>query len=346
MSSSTFSSKHEWKVLLVVALAVSACEVGARFLVQRFSDVQHRNGIPQLARVLRDKPSPRVVFLGNSLTRRGVRLDSFGDQLDQHGFHTGGVCIVCPDDTTLRHWHYVFERHFTGTDSTRSPDCVIVTFIGDHLTDQVEFHWRRMALNVGGRRQVLEVLRHDVDSLDDGAYFLVAHFFESVVHQPDMKDGVLRRITPHYRSETRRLNQVRRAYLKANVEQEEPEKEPSFTYSRLRQFIDMLEKNGCHGVFCMIPLPGEQSVDTKLVETIESNNMTFLDFRELASRTEGHYPDGYHMDAVAADIYSRAVAEALAERLPNLLTTTKTRRPPVQNELASPESLKHTPIPP
>ena len=96
----------------------------------------------------------------------------------------------------------------------------------------------------------------------------------------------------------------------------------------------------------MMPLPGGQSVDTKLVETIESNNMTFFDLRELASRTEGHYPDGYHMDAVAGDIYSRAVAEALAERHPGMFTATESILPSAQNELASPESLKHTQTPP
>ncbi len=69
------------------------------------------------------------------------------------------------------------------------------------------------------------------------------------------------------------------------------------------------------GGFRLMPMPGEQSLDPRLVETIESGGMTFVDCRSLRASTKGHYPDGYHMDPVAAVIYSRAVADAMASHL-------------------------------
>lgn len=315
MNSSTFSSEHEWKVLLIVALTISVCEAGSHFLVQHFEDVQHRNQIPHLAQQLRSRPSPRVLFLGNSLTKMGIRLDSFEDHLGQHGLRVGGVCKIRPDDTTLRHWHYIFQRHFDGCDCSQSPDYVIITFVFDHLSDQVKSRFRRLAFNVQGRQQVFDVLRNDVDSLENGVYFLAAHFLESVYHQPSIKHGILKRVVPHYESETQRLNSVFRSYREAKSHGKEPNAVKADSYEHLREFIALLRKNGCHAMFCLMPLPNEQSLDPRLVNVIDSHQMTFLDLRNLASQTKGHYPDGYHMDSEAADIYSRAVAVALSKHL-------------------------------
>jgi len=338
MNSSTFSSSDEWKVVLFVTVVLCACELGIRFLSQMSVDLQHRNEIPQLARALRNAPSPRVLFLGNSLTKRGISLDSFREQLEQEGCRVGGVCKAHPDSTSLREWYFVFAGHFARADTTGSPDCVIVTFVHDHLADQCEVRLRRMALNIADRRQILEVFCHDIRSIDDGVFFLAAHFLASVGYQPAAKHRILSSIIPHYATETQRLNQVRRAYLKADVQQELPAEQASFTYTKLQRFIDVLDQQGSLGVFCMMPLPGEQFLDVKLVETVKSNNMIFLDFRELASLTRGHYPDGYHMDPVAADIYSRAVASALAERHLDMFIARPSRLPSGHNELVSPET--------
>ncbi|MDY0171047.1 MAG: hypothetical protein RBS80_31195 [Thermoguttaceae bacterium] len=316
MSSFTFSSNPERKVLLSVALVLAATEVGTHVFSRGFSDVQHRNQIPAIASSLGNAPPPRILFLGNSLTRQGVSLKSFADQLRRHDVQVGGIFKVCPDDTTLRHWHYVFEGHFGNRFGGQAPDYVIVTFVRDHLSDQVDQRTRRMALNVAGMPQVVEVLCRDVRSLDEGAYFFAAHYLKAIAHQPEIKDGILRRLIPHYHAEIQRLNEMQRTCRAKNrVPGPTRPEEARFTYDQLEQFVSMLHENHCHGVFCLMPLPGEQSLDANLVKTIESRGMTFLDLRDLASHTEGHYSDGYHMDAVAADIYSRAVADALTERL-------------------------------
>ncbi len=301
-------------MLLVVAIVLVAGEVGAHVLSRTFSDVRHRQQIPEIAEQIREAPSPRVLFLGNSLTRRGISLDAFQDQLRRRGAALGGAWKVCPDDTTLRHWHYTIEKHFLERQPPVSPEYVVITFVGDSLTDQAAQRTRRLALNVQGVRQVVEVLRHDVKCLDEAAYFLASHCLKALAYQPEIKDGILRRLVPYYRSETRRLNQRHQAYLARVSSQKEAEGgTPAYTYQELQRFMQTLRTSGAHGVFCLMPLPDEQSLDPRLVETIESAGMTFVDFRDLAVHTKGHYPDGYHMDAVAADMYSRAVAEPVLE---------------------------------
>jgi len=301
-------------------MALASCEVGVRAKVRTHLDEQHRNEIPHLARALRNQPSPRILFLGNSLTRKGIRLDSFKEALRDHGLRVGGCAVVRPDDTVVQHWYYLFQRYFADANESRTPDCVIITFCLDHLSDQVAPRNRRLASIVKGPGQLAEVLCHDLDSVDACGDFLMAHFFSAVANQSEIKHGVMARIIPHYASESQRLNRVRRAYHETKDAQERFGNAPALTYSRLERFIALLQQRGCHGVFAMIPLPGEQSLDIALAETIESNGMTFCDFRDLSSLTSGHYPDGYHMDPVAADIYSRALADAVAARIPDLLT--------------------------
>ena len=305
-------------MLLVVAIVLVAGEVGAHVLSRSFSDVQHRQEIPETVEQIQKAPSPRVLFLGNSLTRRGISLDAFQDQLRRRGAALGGAWKVCPDDTRLRQWHYVYEGHFAAPSLTGAPEFVVVTFVRETLADQVQQRTRRLALNVEGIRQVGAVLQRHVHSLDEAAYFLAVHYIKAVAYQPEIKDGILRRLVPYYRSETRRLNQRQQAYLARVSSQKEAEGgKPAFTYQELQRFMQTLRTSGAHGIFCLMPLPDEQSLDPRLVQTIESAGMTFVDLRGLVSRTRGHYPDGYHMDAAAADIYSRAVADALAGLLPN-----------------------------
>ncbi len=223
-----------------------------------------------------------------------------------------------PDDTTLSGWHYVYERYFDGKARRQPPDCVVVTFVTDRLADQVELRVRRDARIVSGWRQVAKALRYDVHSIEHRAQFLAAYCVRSVAYQGGIKRGVLGRIVPHYASETRRLNTIHRKYLSEKAEQNHQEQQKEHTYNRLLRFMAMLKRNGSRGVFCLMPLPSKQSLDAKLVETIRSDGMSFFDFRDLSAQTRGHYPDGYHMDEVAADIYSRALADEFSEQFPEV----------------------------
>jgi hypothetical protein len=316
MSSSTSNSRDEWQVLFAVVLALAACEVATRAKVARHAFDLHKQQIPGTAAELSDQPSPRILFLGNSLTKLGVNVDSFRAAFTDHALQAPACAKVHPDDTTIQHWYYVFERHFSSRNT--APECVIFTFCYDHLSDQVEPRDRRLAKTIQGPAQLTDVLLKDMTSIDRRVGFLMAYLLRAVSDQSELKNAVLNRLIPHYSKETQRLNSVRRKYEEAKVSQEDAPQPAAFTYRRLERLIELLRQSGSHGVFCLMPLPSEQSLDPELVRTIESGGMTFLDLRELICQTEGHYPDGYHMDSVAADIYSRAIADALTTQSPKL----------------------------
>ncbi len=321
MNSSISSSRtrSEWKVLAVVAVTACIGEAGTHFLERYSADYQHRSEIPEISSDLRDSDSTRVLFLGNSLTRWGVRLESFEEQLGRHDIRLGGVCRIYPDATTLRQWHYLYQSQFArpsfrGT----APDIVIISVVHDHLTDQVGIRPRRLAMVIDGVSQLVDVLCHDVHSVDEGAAVLSAYAFKSVEYQPNVMHRALECFVPHYRSQTQQLNRRRQKSIWQQSSNVNPNAAggSNLSYTYLREFIELLKKNGSHGIFCMMPLPEPQEVDMKMVKTIESSGMTFLDLRGLKAKTRGHYPDGYHMDSVAADLYSRALADAVAVRLP------------------------------
>jgi hypothetical protein len=311
-SSSNADSRHEWKVVLVALLAVAACELAMRSQAHQYLDEQHRLELPSIAAKLSEKPAPRVLMLGNSLTRAGVRLDSFERQLAAHGVQAGGLAKANPDDTAVSQWRAVYENYFASRD--RGPDCVVVSFVGEHLADQSGSRSRLTARFVGSMRQMVDVLRHDVDSFDDGADLLAAYWLQSMAYQENAKHRVLSALIPHYQHERQRLNQLRRSV--AAAERARSGKRLAYTYHRLDRFIQSLKEHGCQGVFCRMPIPGTQLLDERLVERLNESSMIFVDLRTLIENTRGHYPDSYHMDETAADIYSRAVADELARRLP------------------------------
>jgi hypothetical protein len=312
MNSSTSSSKNEWKVVLVVLLAIAACELGVRALAGESANDRHHEEIPAIAAELNSSAAPRLLFLGNSLTRLGIRADSFTEELEKRNLRVGGMAKVTPDSSIVAQWYSLYDGYFSKEVTESPPNCVVVTFVNEYLSDQAPSRHRHSALVVRGPKQIWDVLRHDIHSFDEGADFVVACFSKSVAHQESIKDRLLAAAVPSYKEEKQRLNRLRRASVV--TARKTGDEKFKYTYANLRRFMQLMRESGSHAVFCYIPIPGTPILDEQLPREIEQGSMTFIDFRALYERTQGHYPDNYHMDSFAADIYSRAVADALAER--------------------------------
>jgi len=289
-----------------------ACEVALRIAGSRLSfDERHRRAIPAISARLHGAPSPRILFLGNSLTRCGVDLRSFSSELEQNGLPPVRCEKVVPDDTVISDWYYAYRSYFS--DRGLSPDMVIVSFVGEQLSDQAGFQVRKLASLVSGTPSLASVFENDLHTLEDRASFLFAYASLAVSRQEEVKNRSLTVLIPHYRSQTRRLNSVIRSHKQQKEATEPAGSQP--TYQRLQRFVQLLQQGKTQGVFVLMPGEHSESLDPKLVETLQKNGMVFLDLRYLLPQVDGHFPDGYHMDSMAANIYSRTIAGALHERL-------------------------------
>jgi hypothetical protein len=113
VSSSISSFRSELKVVLVVLVALAACEAGVRKLGPSVSlDDRHCAQIPDIAAGLARRRPPRILFLGNSLTRAGVSLDSFREQLAGTALGEANCAAVFPDNTVVSNWYYLYKCRF------------------------------------------------------------------------------------------------------------------------------------------------------------------------------------------------------------------------------------------
>jgi hypothetical protein len=313
MSSSTSSFSTELRVLAVVASVLAAAELAGRFAGRSLSvDESHVREIPEIARRLHAGRPPRILFLGNSLTRCGVDLEAFRAELRARGVPDAACEKVVPDGTGICEWYYYFKRHFADADET--PDVVIVGFQGTAASDENLVRVEKLGQDVCTLRDVPELFTSDVEGFGDRVQFLLSYCFYSVGKQTNMQHRVLSLVVPNYIQETQELNRV----VQSGRRKGGPSAPPRSTYRRLDRLMDMLRRIDVRGVFVAMPGATEQTLDPLLVETVREGGMTLIDGRRIERLDAERFFDGVHMDPTAADMYSRFVARAVAEQLKEL----------------------------
>lgn len=296
-----------------MASVLAAAELAGRFTGRWLSvDESHVREIPEIARRLHAGPPPRILFLGNSLTRCGVDLEAFRAELRVRGVPDVACEKVVPDGTGISEWYYYFKRHFA--DANETPDVVIVGFQGATASDQNLVRVEKLGQDACTLRDIPELFTSDVEGFGDRVQFLLSYCFYSVGKQTNMQHRVLSWVVPNYIQETQELNQVVQSGRKKNA----PSAPPRSTYRRLERLMSMLRRIDVRGVFVAMPGATDQTLDPMLVETVREGGMTFVDGRRIERLGAERFFDGVHMDAAAADVYSRFVAGAIAGQLKEL----------------------------
>src|SRR5258708_15104873 len=117
--------RSEAKVVVGAILSVLAIEGALRVALPHISiDFSHIETIPSVGRSFGDHSRARVLFLGNSTTRRGVDLNVVKRTWADMGIHAT-TRSVYPDDTTMVDWYYLFQHYFP---ADHAPDLVVIGF--------------------------------------------------------------------------------------------------------------------------------------------------------------------------------------------------------------------------
>ena len=293
--------RSEAKVLVGVVLAVLAIEGALRVALPHISvDFYHIAAIPSIARSFSDHSRSRVLFLGNSLTRRGVDLNVVEHTCAEMGIHAT-TRSVYPDDTTMVDWYYLFQHYFP---ANYAPDLVVIGFVRSQLSDQTTVHANRIAAHFGGFRIANEVLTTDLTNFGDRVDFLLSTEIRMFSERDRLRETVLRALVPRYSDTAQSLNT---AALKAKETGE-----VHLTYGRLTRFIRMCRERGTLPLFVAMPLPAPYHIDKDLVPTIMSQGGLFWDFRDTHGLTNKDFLDPLHLAPSGAIVYTKRLAPALA----------------------------------
>ena len=303
MSLFTSDFRSEGRVLLSVVIIAAFAEGGLRLGLGRLaSDVKHIRTIPRIAERLARAQGPRVLFVGNSLTRAGIHLDVVARELSCRppiAFER-----VHPDDSMVLDWYYLFRNDFGGR---LAPDYVVVDFMRGQLRNSAPVHADRIASAFGGWSNAPEMLTVDLDGLGDRIEYVLSCALRLFSERERVRSRVLAAAVPDYRDAAQRLNEATRLD-RARSAPKEPE-----TYSRLRRLLQLFREQHVHAVFVAMPIRDHYDLDSRVQDLIRQNGADFIDMRQAPGLTATDFPDGSHLSLKGADVYSAALGRRLRE---------------------------------
>jgi hypothetical protein len=300
--------RSEARVLLLVALVLSAGEIALRLVVERASiDVQRQRAFPVVAASLRSNRSGTVMFLGNSLTDRGVNLDTVTQSFRARGYVNIRAFKVHPDDSGLLDWYYTFKRFFLETGSP--PDFVVVGYAGTQLDDTSPFHPERIA-RYSGLRYVKELFLNDLPNAGARIDYLVATTSVSIAEGGRARTAVLDALIPGYRSTAQLINAATRKQAASAIESTRGK-----TLGRLARFLAACREAQVIPVVVAMPVPYSYPVNPDVAAMVQASGGAFFDLRSISGLAVTDFPDGYHMDSRGAVIYSRELTQRLGDVL-------------------------------
>ena len=306
MSSFISSFNSDVKAVLLTLLILGLADLALRLAEEKLSiDVQHIRSFPRIARELSAQPAPRFVFLGNSLTRYGVDPDAWASALKELGAPKGAMAKLVPDDTTIPDWYYVALN--TLIRPGYPPEVLIVGFSLDQLTDE-RIEAPRLGAYFCNHRNVRELFTRDLDGLGAKCDFLLGWLSRLYGVRDQMQARFGEAFIPGYVEGVTHLNQILRRRHQTSIGKVR-------SYKLLDRALALWRAQGIEVVLVAIPIPSNYEIDPAVIRKAHAAGARFIDARNLPSLTREDFPDGYHMGSRAAKLYTRFVAERVANTL-------------------------------
>ncbi|MDR6756399.1 hypothetical protein J2Y48_001689 [Mycoplana sp. BE70] len=303
MNSSTSNSRSEWKVIASVLAVLLIGEISLYFTENRLSyDVQHIGQIPAIVNDIKQGNSPRVLFLGNSLTRAGIRPDIVKRAWAGVNLPDATIGLIYPDDTVLTDWLYVYRR-FVQPANTQLR-LVIICFANDHLDDGPVRNSERLGSQFAGLSLAAEAFSHDVLSLSDRVRYLLGATSRLWANRERIQKRVLALI-PGYQEFAPIINDVVRSDGQAAAHAKPP------TYNQLARFLNIVTSDGTKVVFVATPVRQPYPLPDELYKAIRRGGAEIIDLRGFERTGPGDFLDSLHLAPAAAERFSKALGSAL-----------------------------------
>jgi len=304
MNSSTSNSRSEWKVIASVLAVLLIGEFSLYFTENRLSyDMQHIRQIPAILNDMKQGDAPRILFLGNSLTRAGIRPDIIKGTWANANLSDTTIGLIYPDDTMLTDWLYVYRR-FVQPSNAR-PRLLIICFANNHLDDGPLRNAERLGREFAGLSLAAEAFSHDVLSLSDRIRYLLGTASRLWANRERIQKRILSLI-PGYQEFAPIINNVVRSDERSHAHAKQP------TYNQLARFLNIVAGDGTKVVFVAAPLPEPYPLPDELYKTISRGGAEIVDLRGLERTGPDDFLDSLHLAPAAAERFSKALGVALA----------------------------------
>jgi len=298
------------KAILMTLLIVGLADVGLRFAEARLSlDVRHIRSFPALARDLSAGPSPRVVFLGNSLTRHGVDAQAWTSAMEQLAAPKGVMTKFVPDDTTMPDWYYVALNQLIRP--RHKPDVLVIGFSLNQLSDE-RIEARRLGAYFCDFENTRELFGKDLDGFAPKVDFLVGRLCRMYGVRDEIQARFGDKFIPGYQEGVRHLNELQRRELAAANHSAEGR---TNSYEVLDRALTLWRAQRIEVVLVAMPIPSRYEIDPLVIQKARAAGARLIDARDLPALTPADFPDGYHMGSRGAKVYTQFLAEQLAGTL-------------------------------
>lgn len=311
MNSFTSNFSSEVKAILLTLVILGLADLGLRLAEVELSiDVRHIRSFPEIVRELSAGPAPRVVFLGNSLTRHGVNPGAWASAMKEFKAPAGSVAKLVPDDTTMPDWYYVALNSLIRPGY--QPEVLVLGFSLDHLTDE-RIEASRLGAYFCDLENVPELFAKDLEGFVPKVDFLLGRVCRLYGIRDEIQARFGDKFIPGYQESVRYLNDIRRRESPPDQDQIAGGKVKS--YKLLDRALALWRARGIEVVLVAMPIPSSYEIDPVVVLKAQSAGARLIDARQLSSLAREDFPDGYHMGPRAAEIYTRFLAERMAEPL-------------------------------
>ena len=301
------SSRTELKVVASVVLVLIAVECGLRAVEEKISlDVQHIRAIPAITQAVMSGPEPRLLFLGNSMTRDGIDEEAFRGELDREGIGPVTTGRMFPDNTQIGEWYYAFKKQCIHAD--RIPNFLVISCPTDQLTDLAHFSVYKLGSTWTRYHDVFEVFGNEVTNFGDRSEFLIAMHSSAFANRRRVGSRLLDAVVPNYRMAARQINEV----LRKSKRQAATQARIEITYHRLERLIDLARSHDVQVAIAAVALPKYYEIDPGLTALLASHGVPLLDCRRVPGLNATLFKDALHMKPEGAEIYSRYLAAKVA----------------------------------
>lgn len=302
--------RTEWKVFGTVLLTLLCVEVGLRVLESRLSlDVRYVREIPERAADLAQADGCRVLFIGNSLTNRGVDEAVVQAELAERAGVPVQVDKVHQSGSRLVEWYRIYERFYAGAE--RAPDLMVVGFAMSQLEDSPTRtgELARLGHLYTTAYETPDVFRHDATSFGQRTEFLLSKLSVSFALREKVSQAFLEITVPNYKQSALWVNREQRLSRARDTAGRHA------TYDRLGRMVALAERSGTEVVAVTMPTL-EPDGRASLGDLIQQQGATHIDARVIPGLTDADFADGVHLGPTGATRYSQYIARELARRLP------------------------------
>ena len=314
MISSIFNSRPGLKLLLWLFLLLLLGEGSIRIFEERLSwDVTHWKEMPDLLRNLSKTNAKKILFLGNSLTRRNVKQQLIEKELNHLNKEEVAIARIFPDDTTIIEWPYILQSQ--SIDKKLLPDILVIIFFQGHLQDSplTSENIRRIGY-FSSLSSVPEIVRKEMLSIDQSMVLLLSKASALFRNKERIQKRTLD-FLPYYRKIAAMVNL--QLVSKASKESK------ARTYWHLNHLLQIAKHNNIHVLFSPAPILKRWEMDPRAEYFILAKGMTVLDVRGELSLSEEDFLDGYHLSPRGATKFSIIFGEKLKEFLETRKTGTE-----------------------